>query len=725
MKSKLRKTRLRKRPNKLDSSFKMHSDYSSFNSEDYSSSSLESSDSDSEGYYVPGWLTDLSLKQLTYAINKAGIIIKKTITDTNRQYYEIKFTEYLEKELEKDNAEKRGGRGGRGRGRGGRGRGRGRGLITRGIVSIRKKASKIPEMDESIIMEQNRLGIYKVLYQDIVNGIDKKDKRLLAYDKNGNFVKEFNIVFIDKIKNIFQLSSDSQYVFFIAESLKNNINIHHPTKFKPNYEIISDEYYYIFTSSNIIQDETLELYKRFKVYLNTYSSSSMKSKDIRKQIKNLYEKYDNITWTNVEDEILNKVLCNRTDFKEQCVENWKNIPYNCAGKQIYNENIINNISMSADNNLYYNNTKINVKNTKISEGTYGLVYKITDKTDSNISFALKSPKPNKYGIINELEEVELLNKIPAECHEFISFKVIRDRTVNYNYVIMPLITGDLSQLNVKNNIKSIKKILYILGKNLLCIRKYGMHYIDIKDVNTFFNCNSNDQISVFFGDLGSMIEKSDTSYTVTFPPLELLYTKGLIYKHLITDTVYTWLLGLLTLQLLKENVNGLWWGSDILKFTDKLQKIRMKYGGNPEYNFLMSAIADKKDRPTLKEFVNMIRPQDTPRTFQMNTNKSIYKPHSNLIELTNEHRISREINKGDCILLFYKKDCPYCNNDEMKSVIYELCESGIRVVVIEKRYLRQNKYNIKTFPTFLINNNRQLSYYVGDRSFNDLQSKLK
>ena len=86
--------------------------------------------------------------------------------------------------------------------------------------------------------------------------------------------------------------------------------------------------------------------------------------------------------------------------------------------------------------------------------------------------------------------------------------------------------------------------------NLLCIRKYGMHYIDIKDANIFFNCNSNDQISVFFGDLGSMIERSDTSYTVTYPPLELLYTKGLVYKHLITNKVYTWLLGLLTLQLL-------------------------------------------------------------------------------------------------------------------------------------------------------------------------------
>ena len=50
-----------------------------------------------------------------------------------------------------------------------------------------------------------------------------------------------------------------------------------------------------------------------------------------------------------------------------------------------------------------------------------------------------------------------------------------------NAVIMPLVTGDLKSLNIHHNIHSIKKVLYIIGKNLLCLQKHNMYYYDIKD----------------------------------------------------------------------------------------------------------------------------------------------------------------------------------------------------------------------------------------------------
>ena len=208
------------------------------------------------------------------------------------------------------------------------------------------------------------------------------------------------------------------------------------------------------------------------------------------------------------------------------------LDYDCTGKQIVKLFDINSIQKSGKNYesdfvLYkkgeggFKSYVIDdLKLNKIGEGSFGDIIRGTSMKYPEVDFVIKESKnPNKV-----LEEIRIWRDLPlyAACKDYlVKFRKF-DLT---NRIMMPHVTGDLSKL--KNfNINQIKSIIKILGNGLLCLANKDIFYFDIKTQNVFFNCLSNGKISVFFGDLGSILPDKQNEYVSTFPPPE-----GLI-KHI-------------------------------------------------------------------------------------------------------------------------------------------------------------------------------------------------
>ena len=201
------------------------------------------------------------------------------------------------------------------------------------------------------------------------------------------------------------------------------------------------------------------------------------------------------------------------------------IDYNCKGKQITEPFNIRNIVYDKDDIqfIYYKEidtdrydtiqlTDLSLK--KIAEGSFGNILRGTSKKYPEVDFVIKENKSD-----DKLDEIRLLDEEPM----FISCKkyLVNFKKIDNNMIIMPHITGDLSKVN-NLNVKQIKSIIKILGEGLLCLAKNGIYYFDIKAENIFYNCMSDNTMSVFFGDLGSMLVNRDNEYATTFPPPMLL-----------------------------------------------------------------------------------------------------------------------------------------------------------------------------------------------------------
>ena len=206
------------------------------------------------------------------------------------------------------------------------------------------------------------------------------------------------------------------------------------------------------------------------------------------------------------------------------------LDYDCTGKTIVKLFDINSIQKSGSNFVLYKDEGgpdmfksyiiDDLKLNKIAEGSFGDIIRGTSSKYPEVDFVIKESKnPN-----NVLEEIRILRDLPmyVACKDYL----VRFRKFDLtNRVMMPHVTGDLSQL--KNlNIKQIKSIIKILGQGLLCLADKDIFYFDIKAANVLFNCLSNGKISVFFGDLGSILPDYQDEYVATFPPPE-----GLI-KHI-------------------------------------------------------------------------------------------------------------------------------------------------------------------------------------------------
>ena len=205
------------------------------------------------------------------------------------------------------------------------------------------------------------------------------------------------------------------------------------------------------------------------------------------------------------------------------------LDYDCTGKQIVKLFDIHSIQKSGSDFVLYKDSGPgkfkryiidDLKLNKIAEGSFGDIIRGTSRKYPEVDFVIKESKnPN-----NVLEEIRILRDLPmyVACKDYL----VRFRKFDLtNRVMMPHVTGDLSQL--KNlNIKQIKSIIKILAQGLLCLADKDIFYFDIKTQNVLFNCLSDGKISVFFGDLGSILPDKQNEYVSTFPPPE-----GLI-KHI-------------------------------------------------------------------------------------------------------------------------------------------------------------------------------------------------
>tara|TARA_B100001248_G_scaffold253752_1_gene231350 strand:+ start:326 stop:1723 length:1398 start_codon:yes stop_codon:yes gene_type:complete len=230
----------------------------------------------------------------------------------------------------------------------------------------------------------------------------------------------------------------------------------------------------------------------------------------------------------------------------------KSIKYDCTGKVIKNEDTYKHISTarkSGDSRqvfFKYKNHLIDKDDSfkkKLFEGGFGLIESITTKDKWSKKTGIEKIEfIVKYNKKRTIEEALLAN-LPKSCQDLIPYKIInlppnfwmtdnQEYQLKHPIIIMPYVSGDLMSID-NLNITQIKKICYILSINLLCLQKYDFYYFDIKRENIFYSCKSKDQISIFFGDLGSMYSKKIQKRETRGPGKGARY----IDQHIFTSSI--------------------------------------------------------------------------------------------------------------------------------------------------------------------------------------------
>lgn len=292
---------------------------------------------------------------------------------------------------------------------------------------------------------------------------------------------------------------------------------------------------------------------------------------------------------------------------------------------------------------------IDITFQKIGEGSFGKITRGTSKMYPEIDFVIKENKDDS----TILDEIRLLNDLPMyiTCRDYL----IRFKKLGEKHVIMPHVTGDLNKL--KNlNVNQIKSIIQILGQGLLCLAKQNIFYFDIKAENIFYNCIDNNTMSVFFGDLGSMLSDTDGDYVATFPPPKGLvknmdeldkvaydildirnqtYTprKGAIHDKLMNklmglkaergfisikdamtqyDKIYSWQLSVLALQLLNFKLLGEFTWVDFTSIEELQKAIKFgifhNFGVREDLEFLkQTLILEPEYRMPLSELLIVLK----------------------------------------------------------------------------------------------------------------------
>lgn len=220
-----------------------------------------------------------------------------------------------------------------------------------------------------------------------------------------------------------------------------------------------------------------------------------------------------------------------------------------------------------------NDKTIHLNAKKISQGSYGIVYKLHN-LHFGIEFALKlekietSPEPLEKDIGEDLTKYN--------CNT-IRVKYIKSDD-KFNYYIMDLVDGDLTDLfskwekNIKSSDEYKKKVLSIteeIRKQILCLYmmkkqledKYA--YLDLKFENVLYNCDD-DKVKIHLGDLGSAVLQDEETWVSTFPPPETIpkneddeeMQHGIIYIDMFDNTeiekMLSWQIGTILLRFMCE-----------------------------------------------------------------------------------------------------------------------------------------------------------------------------
>lgn len=173
-------------------------------------------------------------------------------------------------------------------------------------------------------------------------------------------------------------------------------------------------------------------------------------------------------------------------------------------------NFITDISAmdESTSTLTYQGAQYNYTKDFVADGAYGAIYVIKF---NNHEFVIKQPKDDAL-----LEEVLVLLDYAKvmQCENVIPMKMID------GMVIMPYISGDMSDFKMQLTAKQADGIVRIVRDNLDCLARKGVYYMDNKAANVLYNC-SQSGFKVLLGDMGSIIPDQDELYAATHPyPVE-------------------------------------------------------------------------------------------------------------------------------------------------------------------------------------------------------------
>ena len=351
------------------------------------------------------------------------------------------------------------------------------------------------------------------------------------------------------------------------------------------------------------------------------------------------------------------------------------VSYTCKGKQIKEGFNIRSLIYDESSNTYkyaikkegvykreedqYNTVKLDdLKFNKFTQGTYGSITRVTSTKYPEVDFIIKESLDKS----KPLDEIRLLREYPLYLYVKCKEHIIPLKKHGNNSVVMPYVSGDLSELKDLDIIQ-IKRIVSIVGESLLCLARNGIFYFDIKAQNILYNCSKDGSINVFLGDLGSALPNNRDDYAATFPPpcslkkhsskikeltdelneLNEIYQqnhthenkqKAIAVLNLINayksdrgiinareskhfEKIYAWQLAVLTFELLqvpKEALGQFSWGGfrdfEILKKIIESLKAYNNFGLGPDEDteFLKkSLVINPKNRISLSEMIHILK----------------------------------------------------------------------------------------------------------------------
>jgi len=149
-------------------------------------------------------------------------------------------------------------------------------------------------------------------------------------------------------------------------------------------------------------------------------------------------------------------------------------------------------------------------------GSFGTVISI-----NNYNLSIKCFK-DKESAIYEIEIVNKLNKICNIIEAYgiklkNNFMLIDTKSYDENIILMKYADNNLKDFFDKNTLShsSILTIILNIAKMLLCLYNKHFVYCDLKLLNLLYKCKDNKTIRIYFGDLGSIIEKTDNITEIT------------------------------------------------------------------------------------------------------------------------------------------------------------------------------------------------------------------
>lgn len=125
-------------------------------------------------------------------------------------------------------------------------------------------------------------------------------------------------------------------------------------------------------------------------------------------------------------------------------------------------------------------------------------------------------------IVNQLSDTKLCNIVGAMGFiGAVSVKKNHRTEQPKDIVIMDSMAGDLVDMAESINgvipIETFIALLRELIQTAICIRDSGYCYVDYKSANILYHCRADNEITIAYGDLGSLVKMGDIGAPATFP----------------------------------------------------------------------------------------------------------------------------------------------------------------------------------------------------------------